>query len=81
MTPPQHLFFYSKKGIKLFLERFGFKVIKIETPWKFVPLSLIVYQMTQRINFKVKIPKVLNRISLPINLFDTMTIIAEKIKK
>lgn len=78
LTPPQHLFYFSKKTIRMLLEQNGFKILSIDYPFKFVPLSLITYQLTRitKINFKfLNIPK----FGLYINLFDSMRIIAVKI--
>lgn len=78
MTPPQHLFFYSKKGIIEFLKQYGIAVKEIKYVWKLVPLGLIFFQLLSKIGLKPLFAKYLNFISIPINLFDTMTVIGFK---
>ena len=76
MTPPQHLWFFDNRNIALMLERIGFAVVSSRHPWRLVPLTLIWYQL-----FRGKtrpLPRALARIVLPINLYDTMMIIAAK---
>lgn len=78
MTPPQHLFFFSKRSLREILDRAGFDVIKITRPWKFVPLNLVGYQFARLIGMRPRSNKLLNNIGLPINLFDAMRIVAVK---
>ncbi|MBU3714433.1 MAG: class I SAM-dependent methyltransferase [Ferruginibacter sp.] len=79
MTPPQHTFFFSKKTLSNIFRNMGYKIEILDSPWKNVPLGLAVYQLMTRMGFKLKISERLNRISLPINLFDTVRIVARKI--
>ena len=80
MTPPQHLFFFSKKTIKDLLIKNDFTNIKIYYRWKRVPLSLIFFQLLRRTEIETPnwLQKFFNNVYLPLNLFDAMTIIAEK---
>ena len=79
MTPPQHLWFFNKKSITKFLKIHGFKVESISYPMKFVPISLIIYQIARYIGLQ----KYLKPFRIPggiyINLFDVMRIVARKI--
>jgi SAM-dependent methyltransferase len=76
LTPPQHLWFFSTTNIRMFLERIGFSLVAIQHQWRLVPMSLIWYQLFRG---KVKqLPSFLGKIVLPLNLGDTMTIIARK---
>jgi len=81
MTPPQHVTFFSEKTIQKLFVQHGFKIIEISTPYKLVPLGLILYQLVRR--FKIKLPdfilKTLSKIYLPVNLFDAMQVIAVKL--
>jgi SAM-dependent methyltransferase len=76
MTPPQHLWFFSKKSLVTLLERVGFRVASVGYAWRRVPVSLIWYQL-----FRGAAPELLEafgRLVIPVNLFDTMTVIARK---
>lgn len=81
MTPPQHVTFFSDKTIRNLFERHSFKIIELSCPYKLVPIGLILYQITRR--FKIKLPnfilQTLSKIFFPINLFDTMRVIAIKL--
>lgn len=79
MTPPQHLWFFNKRSIINLLKKYNFKVESISYPSKFVPISLIIYQIARYL----RIQKLIMRINIPgairINLFDSMRIVARKI--
>jgi SAM-dependent methyltransferase len=76
MTPPQHLWFFSAANMTLLLQRLGYSVIAIRYLWRLVPMSLIWYQLFRG---KAKqLPSPIARTALPINLYDTMTVIARK---
>ena len=78
MTPPQHLFFFSRKTLATLLERNGFEVLSVSSPWKLVPIGLALYQLTSRAGLKVRVPAWLGRVGVPVNLFDTVRVIARK---
>ena len=42
MTPPQHLFYFTPKSLRILGQRHGLATVKIGHPWKIVPLSLIL---------------------------------------
>ncbi len=77
MTPPQHLFFFSARTIRLLLEKTGFEVASIRYPWKIVPWSLMLYQVSPSLHRMLgrlgKVP-----LGIPVNLFDAMLVIARK---
>jgi SAM-dependent methyltransferase len=76
MTPPQHLFFFSPRNLQKLLERAGFEVVSIRRPWKLIPLGLAFYQFGQRVGLRLRALEKLNRIQIPINLFDTIQVVA-----
>ncbi|MBF0504605.1 MAG: class I SAM-dependent methyltransferase [Candidatus Omnitrophica bacterium] len=77
MTPPQHLFYFSRRTMEKILEKTGFKVLKLSCPWKLVPWKLILYQISP---FLKSFLGPLGRLSagIYINLYDVMFIIAQK---
>jgi SAM-dependent methyltransferase len=79
MTPPQHLFFFSPRTLTALLRRFGLKVLSISHPWKIVPIGLAIYQVRSRFGPISPGPAWLSRLGLPVNLFDTVRVIARKI--
>ena len=79
MTPPQHLWFFSPKTVTALLERHGFRVHTVEHPWKLVPLALVAYQATRYLGGQALIRRFVPRGRLPINLFDAMRVIAERV--
>jgi SAM-dependent methyltransferase len=76
MTPPQHLFFFSRKTITAMLGRAGFRVVRIDRPSKRVPVSLVLFQFARMAGLQPKNVRALSGISLPVNLLDAMRIIA-----
>jgi SAM-dependent methyltransferase len=76
MTPPQHLWFFDRRTIVALLERLHFKVLDVRYLWRRVPLSLAWYQL-----FRGQLgamPLGLGNLVLPVNLYDTMTVVASK---
>lgn len=73
MTPPGHIFYFSKKGLALFLARFGFEVESAQSKWKNVPSNLVFR------NLGLTAP-VFNKyvFNIKINLFDVMNVVAIK---
>jgi 2-polyprenyl-3-methyl-5-hydroxy-6-metoxy-1,4-benzoquinol methylase len=78
MTPPQHLHFFTVASMRTLLQRAGFTVVAVEHPFKFVPLSLIAYQLTRRFGRPLRLPRSIGSFGLPVNLFDAMRVIARR---
>jgi 2-polyprenyl-3-methyl-5-hydroxy-6-metoxy-1,4-benzoquinol methylase len=78
MTPPQHLFFFSKRTLSMLLTRAGFRVVKISHPWKLVPFNLILFQIARLVGLTPRVWSVLNDVAVPINLGDAVQVIAIK---
>lgn len=79
MTPPQHLWFFTERTLQALLARHGFRVHTIEHPWKMVPLALVAYQATRYLGGQAIVRRFVPPGSLPINLFDAMRVIAERV--
>jgi SAM-dependent methyltransferase len=78
MTPPQHLFFFSKTSLAAILGRAGFRMVEVARPSKLVPLSLICFQFARILGIKpARFPR-LSRIALPVNLLDALRVICVK---
>jgi SAM-dependent methyltransferase len=78
MTPPQHLWFFSPKTLTALLDRHGFRVRVVEHPWKLVPLKLAAFQLV-RYGGPNWLPKLTPPGSVPVNLFDAMRVVAERV--
>jgi 2-polyprenyl-3-methyl-5-hydroxy-6-metoxy-1,4-benzoquinol methylase len=81
MTPPQHLFFFSKRTLSMILTRIGFRVVKNSHPWKLVPLNLVLFQMARLAGSTPRAWGPLNVVALPLNLMDAVQVIATKDSK
>lgn len=78
MTPPQHLFYFSRRTLTMLLAKIGFRVIYCTRPWKLVPLGLAVYQLGNRLDYQMPFLESLGWMGVPINLFDIVRIVARK---
>jgi SAM-dependent methyltransferase len=79
LTPPQHLFFFTRQSLRSLFEQTGFAVVSLSCPWKLVPLGLALYQLTRRIGLGVPGGwRWLSRVTLPVNLFDVMQLVARR---
>lgn len=77
LTPPQHLFFFTRESLSRLLERAGFSVVSIDHPWKLVPLGLALFQVTRPLGVTVS-PGWASRVTIPVNLFDAVQIVARR---
>jgi SAM-dependent methyltransferase len=79
LTPPQHLFYFTRKSIRWLLEQTGFTVVSLTYPWKLVPLGLALYQLTRRLGLGAE-PRWrwADSVALPVNLFDAMQVVARR---
>jgi SAM-dependent methyltransferase len=80
MTPPQHLFFFTKASVDRIARRLGMTIETFDHPWKTVPLSLILFQLPRLIGLRLEgePPKIGNSIGFPVNLFDAMRVVLRK---
>ncbi len=78
MTPPQHLWFFTRDSIARLAERLGFTLVSFEHPAKIVPLSLIAFQLRRMAGRNVRKVETASRIGLPVNLFDAMRVVLQK---
>jgi 2-polyprenyl-3-methyl-5-hydroxy-6-metoxy-1,4-benzoquinol methylase len=78
MTPPQHLFFFSRRTLTSMLQKAGFEVLSSTHPWKVVPVGLMAYQVVSRLGFKLPVGKTMYSAGVPVNLFDAVQVLARK---
>ncbi len=78
MTPPQHLYFFSRDGLERLLVRCGYRVTSWQRPWRQVSAGLAAYQLTHRLGMDIQLPASLNRLPLPLKLYDGMRVIAQR---
>jgi SAM-dependent methyltransferase len=76
MTPPQHLWFLTKKSFSRIAISLGLTVANFSHPWKFVPLNLIIFQLKRILGLKRDI-NLSNRLGLYVNLFDAMRVVLQ----
>lgn len=80
MTPPQHLWFFTVPTMRTLLERHGFRLESVQHPWKFVPASLIAYQLGRMTGLQDRLRRLdFGRLGLPVNLYDAMRLVAVKV--
>jgi len=83
--PPEHLILYNKNNIEFFLKRHKFKILKIKTIGKSFTLSYIfhILHSSFKFSFFQKLSSFFNKdffnkISIPLNVRDSMFITAKK---
>jgi SAM-dependent methyltransferase len=79
MTPPQHTYFFSARTLQNLLERLCFKCIRIDRPWKLVPVGLALYQISSQFGLRLRSVEWLSNVGMSINLFDTVRLAARKV--
>jgi SAM-dependent methyltransferase len=77
MTPPQHLWFFTRAAMERIAARLGLSLVAVDHPWKIVPASLIRFQLRRMLG-RPPGPAAASRIGLPVNLFDAMRVVMRK---
>ncbi len=73
IAPPMHLYYFSKKSLRILLEQNKFSIIEFKYFTKFYSLSSILAFLGFKNSFIFK------RISIPLNLYDIVYVKAKKI--
>lgn len=88
IIPPEHLFYFSLKNLKILFEKNGFKIIKVQKIGKKFPLAYIFQMLYNWQKFRIW-NKLASRFDtnfwrkfvIPLNLRDNIFIIAQKIEE
>ena len=78
MTPPQHLWFFSRDSIIRLAESLGLRIERVDHPWKIVDLSLIMFQLQRMLHLSMPTRSLAAGVGLPLNLFDAMRVVLRK---
>jgi len=80
MTPPQHLWYFTRGSIAKIAAAAGLEICEISHPWKRVPLSLVVQLIGRYMGFRLPRSALtsLSTVGIPVNLFDAMRAILRK---
>jgi SAM-dependent methyltransferase len=78
MTPPQHLWFFTPKSLGALSSGLGLTMEHLDHPWKIVPLSLILFQLSRIAGRPRRPVGGISRMGVPVNLFDAMRIVLRK---
>lgn len=80
MTPPQHLWYFTRDSIAGLAATAGLEVCQISHPWKHVPISLVAQLIGRCIGFELArgVYTSLSKVGIPVNLFDAMRVVLRK---
>jgi SAM-dependent methyltransferase len=78
MTPPQHLWYFTRASIERMGQRLGLRMESFDHPWKIVPISLIGFQLRRMLGLRAAGTGSPSRMGVPVNLFDAMRIVLRK---
>lgn len=78
MTPPQHLWFFTRDSIREMGGRCGLTLTHFSHPGKVVPLSLIEFQLRRMLGLRATPAANASGVGIPINLFDAMRVVLRK---
>jgi SAM-dependent methyltransferase len=77
MTPPQHLWFFTRESMAELARTLGLTLEHFDHPWKTVPISLIAFQLQRMLGMSPGKAGA-SGIGLPVNLFDAMRVVLRK---
>ena len=78
MTPPQHLWFFTRESMRRLSRSLGFTLDSCSHPAKIVPLGLIFFQLDRMLGRSGTNKSPGNEIGIPVNLFDAMRVVLRK---
>src|SRR5262249_2255857 len=78
MTPPQHLWYFTRASIERFARPLGLRMESFDHPWKIVPVSLITFQLRRMLGLRPAGTPAASRVGVPVNLFDAMRLVLGK---
>jgi SAM-dependent methyltransferase len=78
MTPPQHLWFFTRPSMRRLSASLGLALEHLDHPWKIVPASLIGFQLRRMLGLAGERVTAASRIGVPVNLFDAMRVVLRK---
>jgi SAM-dependent methyltransferase len=78
MTPPQHLWFFTRQSLRRFAEGACLEFVSYDHPWKLVPLSLITFQLARILGMRPTRRPQASGFGIPVNLFDAMRVVLRK---
>jgi 2-polyprenyl-3-methyl-5-hydroxy-6-metoxy-1,4-benzoquinol methylase len=82
MTPPQHLWYFTRAGMARLAARHGLEIVELRHPAKTVPLSLILFQLARMFGMDPRAGggclKAASGLGVPVNLFDAMQVVLRK---
>lgn len=77
MTPPQHLWFFTRESLERLAADLGLTVERVDHPWKFVPTGLILFQLRRMLGLPPT-SATGPAFGIPANLFDVMRVVLRK---
>lgn len=77
MTPPQHLWFFTREAMGALAGQLGLRLESVDHPWKTVPVSLIAFQLKRMLGLPAAAGAG-SGIGVPVNLFDAMRVVMRK---
>ena len=78
MTPPQHLWFFTRESMRRLSSGLDLAMEHVDHPWKLVPASLIAFQVRRMLGLRGQGVTTASRIGVPVNLFDAMRVVLRK---
>lgn len=79
ITPPEHLYFFTRKSLERLLERAGLEMVSFSHPWKLVPVGLALYHLGRTFGLSTGGTGWVSQLLLPVNLFDAMRVVARRV--
>ena len=75
-----HISYFNQKTLTKLLSRAGFDIVSTCRPGWYFPASYLAERLMQYLPavLRVKIPSALDRITIPLNLFDSLLVVAKK---
>ncbi|HLH96787.1 MAG TPA: class I SAM-dependent methyltransferase [Xanthobacteraceae bacterium] len=78
MTPPQHLWFFTRESLRRLSGSLGYTLESCSHPAKIVPGGLILFQLSRMLGVSRPMKPPGNGVGIPINLYDAMRVVLRR---
>lgn len=82
IKPPEHLFYFTKKSVKVLAKELGFEIVKVGWSWRYRRLGTIIEHLSVVSGFgkwlKKNVPQTIKDVVVPFSIGDELLVVMKK---